>query len=458
MFIIKMFKSKSIAIFLLFLFIISIDTYSQIINNGLYPSKRNKGLFEIDRIEFKGIENFTKSDLSSVLFSRTTRRNTVHKILEFYYFEFNKIENINSYLPPGALTTMEQTLDRWSPEIQYFEEAKVEADVMTLKEFYNQNGFHETTILPSFIADTVKKINVLVFSIKEGPQYIIKNIRFLGLDNIEKELQRQYIGKFISKKGKFFNEDEIVNDVNTIQTVLLNNGYFYSGYQQPVVSKDPKNKTDSVTIIFKTGKRQRISSIVFVDSTFEQKKVTDAMKTNQLFFKTGDWYSRNNVETSRQSLQSLGTFELVSIDTSSSAGTFTDTTLPILVYTRYRKQQEWGVGLYYNRTALDYIHNVGVEASYLNRNLGGIAQSLNLFTRLELKDISRFRDPEPEWQLGATYAQPFLWKINNSTVGLSGQLIHTESIILDYQQLRCLLNFLRNYQHGLILTVFHLIF
>ncbi len=401
----------------------------------LIPSKVSEFMYEINKIEFIGNEYFSDIELGSLINSRETKRNTIHKIVDFYYGEFKKIKHVNAYLPPGAMTTMRKVLKRWLPEIQYFEEPKIEADLEILKEFYNQNGFHNVTVKFDFRADYVKNINILTFYIEEGERSKIKTLNYIGLDSIANDVRRELKKYRKIKSGDYFSEEQIVNEISLVQSVLQNNGYFYSYYLQPTVDIDTLLKVDSVTVRFVPGKRQNISNIIFVDSTSGQKKVTDIMKKNQLVFKVGDWYSKQKIEVSRQNLQGLGTFEFVSIDTSSLAGGITDSSLAMKIFTRYRKQQEWGFGLYYNRTTYDNFDNVGLEFSYLNRNIGGIAQSLNLFSRIEWQNISRYFSPEFEWQLGLSFAQPYLWKIGNSVVGLSSQLLHLESRINTYLHL-----------------------
>ncbi|MFC2131717.1 BamA/TamA family outer membrane protein, partial [Bacteroidota bacterium] len=383
-------------------------------------------LYEIDRIEFTGNSVFTNEELNSILSEKTTRRNTFHKVIEHYYFGFKEIENINKYLPPGTMSTLKQALKRWAPEIRFFEEAKAKADIETIKEFYNQNGFHDVDAYYTFLPDSNSRKNILTFHIEESDRYSIKNVLYEGLDSLTDDVSQKLRRIKKLRKGSAFNEDVIITEIRSIQQTLLNNGYYYSIFKTPVVSKDTVYKTDSLTIKFITGKRQKISHLMYIDSLAGQKIVTNSLKDKQLIFSAGDWYSRRKVEESRQNLQALGTFELVSIDTSSLVSAKTDTTLPIRIFTRYRKQQEWGFGLYINQ---DEFTNTGFEASYLNRNIGGIAQSLSVFARAEFQDISRLFDSELDIQFGANYAQPFLWKIGNARIGLAGQGLFSRSKI-----------------------------
>jgi len=431
-------KLTKFTISLVFFLLISDFLYSQ--DKGpeaLYPSLRNNELYEINKIEFKGNTTYTDEELAGVITEQTSRRNKIHEFVEYCYFSLKRIKRINKFMPPGTMATLRQTLERWAPEIRFYDQSKTEADLEQIKAFYNQNGFHEVLVSYTFLPDTKKKINIITFNINEGIRYKIKHIVYQGLDSVAYEVQRKLKGIKKLKSGNFFIENDIVNEIRLLRQTLLNNGYYASDFETPVVTLDTSYKFDSLTIKFFTGNRYKISNIVFVDSMASQKIVTNSMKSKQLTFGTGDWYSKSAIEESRQNLQSLGTFELVSIDTSSDVAPATDSTLPMRVFTRYRKQNEWGVDLYVNRTTFDYFTNAGVGLSYLNRNIGGIAQSLSFFVRGEFQDISRWfksLHPEAELQVGANYAQPLLWKVDNAKVGLAGQgLFSISKIFTDLQ-------------------------
>ncbi|MCL5990842.1 MAG: BamA/TamA family outer membrane protein, partial [Bacteroidetes bacterium] len=226
----------------------------------------------------------------------------------------------------------------------------------------------------------------------------------------------------------------LFSEVRSIQYKLLDNGYYYAKFDMPIVLKDTTQNKDSIIITFHTGKRQKIDAIDYIDSTKGQKLVLNGMKNKQLDIEIGDWYSISKVNKSNNNLLSLGTFDIVSIDTSSLFRKQTDSTLSLLVFTQYRKQQEWGVGLYLNRTAIDNFTNFGGELSYSHKNIGGIAQNFNIFGRLEFSDISRGLK-ELQTQLGVSLAQPLFFTIDKARFGFAGQLIYSYSKIFSELQL-----------------------
>ncbi len=409
------------------------------IRAGLFPSKTNPGLSEIGKIEFEGASSFSDYELSPIIPVKKSKRNTLHKMIEYYYLELRKIPQSKTYLPPGFITTMRDVLKKWFVEISYFEGARAESGLETILEFYNQNGFHEASADYVFAPDSSAGENVLKYRVKEGPRYDLKEFVINGLDSVSPSVLNKIKKVLKPPLKKPFDEEKIIAEVNAVQRILSNNGYYYSDFDVPVVYKDTVNKYDSVVVEFEPGKRQKISGLCYVDSLDGQKVVTNSMKQKQLEFKVGDWWSKRQIEKSKDNLQSLGTFKYVAIDTASKCGESDENRLPLKVYVKYRKQEDLGGGLYYNKTAFDNFFNAGLEASYLNRNIGGVAQSMNVFARLELRDVSRLTSlnakPEFETQLGLNYAQPLLWTIDKARIGGVGQFLYTVSKINTYLQL-----------------------
>lgn len=406
----------------------------------LFPSKTDRNLFEIEKIVFVGNNHFDYNQLYNYISSRPTRKNTFHKVINYYYTELTKMKLKKSYLPQGMMSSLKNALEQWSGEIQYFKEARAEADINTLLNFYNQNGFHDAKVLYSFLPDMDLHKNVLTFHIKENTQYTISDIEIIGLDSINQQLKTK-INKFKKvKKNDYFNEDNIVSEITTIQNTLLNNGYYFSKLITPIVSKDTITKKDSLTLFFYAGERQKISNIVFVDNIANQKRVSINTKKAQLTFKEGDWYRKREIDRSRNNLQSLGTFELVNISPNKELMKKNDTRLPLQIFTKYRKLKEWGAGLFINKTTYDAYNNAGFEASYQHRNIFGAAQSFNIFTRIESQNISRLFSTDPkiksEWdyQFGFNYAQPILWTINKAKVGLAIHPLYSFSKLNSYMQ------------------------
>lgn len=394
------------------------------ISPSLYPARRLAKQFEIGEIKFENNKTFSSNVLAELISSKETNLSFQHELFQYYY------DNIK--LIPGTPFIIDTSLGIFLKnhihEISHFNEMTVNMDIETLWRYYNTNGFHFAEISYRFVPDSVAKLNQLIFQIEEGTRFTVDTILYIGLDNIDNSTRRIIESSRQIKRGEFFNEENVMNEIGNVFNILQNSGYYYTEFQILPVSINTERSTDSVTAIFKPGLRQKIASIEYIDSLNNQNVVVREMKKLQLDIKEGNWYSRRNIQRSLNNLNSLGTFESVTIDTSSVFKIQTDTTLSLVVNSIYRKQKEWSVGLFVNNTQVDNFTNVGAEASISHRNWGGAAQSGTLYTNVRAKNISGIiagENPEYEGQIGIRLAQPLIWAIANMRIGGAGRLYYS---------------------------------
>jgi outer membrane protein assembly factor BamA len=411
----------SIAVFVF----LSLTTYSK---DKLYliPSNAEKYLYEIDEIRFEGNESFSKQELLRTISQTESSRSIPHTLIEFFF------ENIKyTYIPREVKRSFAIALNTMKDELSFFDEVKAEEDVVNLSKFYYQKGFHDIIVDYSFNADIEQEKNILKFQINENNRYKISSIKYFGLDALEESIKTKISEKMLVKAGDYFDENLLMSEVSAIQRTLLNIGFFYSYYKTPVITLDTNDHTDSISVFFSHGKRQKISHINFIDSTHGQKIIAFEMKEKQLDIKGGQWYSKDNVDKTINNMLGLGTFDMVTVDTSSTFHQKTDSTLPIVVFANYRKQQEYGFSSFLNQTAIDNLMNVGVELSYFHRNIGGLAQVFNPFVRgvLQTESITDWKESEFEFQVGINFAQPLLWTIDKARIGVSSQLLYSRRTI-----------------------------
>ncbi len=408
-----------------------------IIANNLVPAVRYANAYEIGEIKFTGNKYYSNDVLFFAIASRETSRSLPHKVLQAYYYESKR----NNAAPRVILRELNTAIKSLEGELKYFDENTVLADTLSLWHYYNTNGFHLASISYTFKSDSEHKKNILNFIIDEGPRFLLDTVVYMGLENVAPEIKTK-INKIISqRKDNNFNELELIPEINMIHAELLNGGYYFATYEKPVVSMDLKENLDSVTVYFNTGKRIRIGEINFIDSTRGQPLVVNGMKRKQLDFREHDWYSRRKVNSSMDNLLSIGTFETVSIDTCENPKPLEDSTLNFCVLSNYRKHREWSLGLFGNHTQLTN-YNAGIEGSINHRNLFGMAQSGTLFASFGFKDIIRLIESidnlDYEMQVGAKYAQPLLWLVNDSRVGISASAGYSVRTINNFFQINTL--------------------
>ncbi len=435
-------KKSKILQFLAFIyffsFFLSSPLFSYDFSAGLYKSELSTNEYEINIIRFQGNDNFSYDELYNVVTTRESDRSVFHKVLYYYNYQIDRNPPVKSLLPKLFLSTLNGAIEGLSYQIRFFSDIKAEEDLKNLQKFYNMHGFHKATFHFTFLPDSALKANVLCFHIYEDTSYTIRSLELDGLDSVPDYIKSKIEAMQPIRIGRRYNELLLMRKVTQINRLLLNEGYFSTSYQTPVINIDTVNKTDSIYVKFLLSSRKKFGDIVFIDSLRGQKQVTNSMKSMQLTFKNGDWYSRDKVNESIDNLFSIGTFEAVAIDTSSHLYQMTDSTLAFHVFTQYRKQQEYGFSFLVNQTQIEKETNIGLDISYFDRNIGGIAQVFNPFARVLLKDVSRsinnLYNAEIEFQGGLNYAQPLLWTLDKARIAFSMQFLFSNRTL--YQSLR----------------------
>ncbi len=419
---------------ILFLFLYNLSFAKEInydknfISDTLYPSKSNRNFFEVNKIIFIESNYFSNNYLLDIISSKRTARSIHNNIYQYYYDNLKA----NPVTPHLLDTSFFLAIKDLSHEIKFFNQAFAETDTKIIAEGLNANGYHKAEVYYTFTRDFIERENVLTYYVIEKERYSLDTIVYLGLDSIDIDTKFKINEINFINTDMPYSEDLILKEISSINSILLNNGYFYSRYEIQPISADTVNMKDSVTIIFNTGKKQRIAEVKFIDSVRNQKFIVTELKEKLVELKEGDWFSNRALQNSLNNLNSLGTFEYVSIDTSSEFTPLSDSTLSFVVNTKYRKQKEWSVGVFLNNTQVDNYVNFGVEGSLIHRNWGGAAQFGNIYTNVKLKDLSRvFAGQSGEWegQIGFKMSQPLIWSLENMIISGSAGFYYSYSTI-----------------------------
>jgi outer membrane protein assembly factor BamA len=389
--------------------------------NDLNPSKIGNGYYEIDEIKISGNKFLSNEEIFSILMSHETSRSPLHDIFNFYFDQILINPYSDVILPTQLPPSLKKFIDKWDEELPFFNLNLVIDDSVNLESYYNQNGFRLCKVDFRFYGDSASKSNILEFIIDENERSILSAFNYMGLDSLDKGTRDRITSLQKIRTERYYSEQSALNEINSVLRELSNSGYYYSRYKDLKVTINTETKKDSISVKFTPGKRQRIASIKFVDSLNGQNLVVDDLKRKQMEMKAGDWYNRRNLERSRDNLYSLGTFEVVYIDTTSHFEQMTDTTLSMVILTSYRKQQDWDFGLFVNRSTTSGYINTGIAGNYLHRNLGGAAQSVNPYAKVELQNINDLANVLNNilYEGGIKFAQPHIFDIDAARFGLS---------------------------------------
>jgi outer membrane protein assembly factor BamA len=394
-------------------------------NKGLFTTEFIPYGYEIHRLEFVGNKDYESSELYTKVQSRPTNIGILHSLMLMYHSQ----GQINPHTPELVMETLEKNIKWFENERRVFDEAVVIEDVKSLEAFYKNNGYHKSQINYEFFPDSTTEQNVLAFYIKEGERYTISSVNYVGLEDLDSNLNQKIKNVRTDHKGDFYSESIIEAEYGEVNKVLENNGYLTIDRSRPVIFINDETKTDSVVIEYKLGHRKRIGSIEIVDIRNDQPAVSQNMREMQLTFDTGDYYSKQDELQSRINLLSLGVFDNASISYISDSTT-SDSVVNVKVSLVYNNQQDWELSPFVNRTVFNETTNAGIEAGYGHKNIFGAAQKFRLYGKIFARDISRFIGSgnssndfqnllEYEYQVGIKFDQPYIFSIFNWNVGAS---------------------------------------
>lgn len=392
------------------------------IANKLYKTRGSQYDFEINEIRFFGNKSIQDIELKNTILSKISSKNPLHDLFLFYYESGIK----NKSAPKTIISTLRKSVIRYSKELRYFDERVADNDTTSIINYYHKNGFHDAHAYYYFNADNEIQGNVLTFIIKEGKRTRIADINYIGLESLDSNTRNKILSRVTIRTGDYFNEDKIASDLTAMQSILLDEGYFYARISKPEVYINSQIG-DSVEVRFSVGKRQTINKIEFIDSIGSQTFITNDLKREMVEFKVGEYYNRNKFIKSQDNLKSLGVFDVVKVDTLKRKE-FVDSTLDIRIFTQYSKQQDWGLGLFTNQFAnpdVNEMINAGFQLDYGHKNLGGAAQLFRPFSKIFIRDISNSfdniksgRNLEFEYQLGFRLTQPIIFTVDKARFGL----------------------------------------
>jgi len=395
--------------------------YSVTINNPL-PSRADSARQEINVILFSGDVSFKDNELLKVISSRPTDLSLPHRGVRYIYEQLMMYPYKSYYY----LDNLEYSLQNWASEFSFFNLNQVELDSAILYKYYNIKGFHDFKCSVYFYSDSSDNLNVLEFKMNAGRRCRFADIVYRGLESVPEEITKNINKVRELKKGDFFDETKLYLELERVKQILRESGYYFADYTRDFpIQIDEEKYENTVVVLFQTGIRQKINKIHFIDSLSNQAVVSMKMKKSLLDFKEGDYYSPTKISRSELNLYSLGTFEIVKIDTAKNRQSYSDSLLDMDIILGYRKQHSYGAGFFFNQTTWDQAYNVGIEGDYSNKNIFGAAQLFNPYVKFTILDVNRAIQNWPifeyELSIGIVFSQPMLWNFPGLKVGLTAQ-------------------------------------
>ncbi|WP_022670655.1 outer membrane protein assembly factor BamA [Hippea alviniae] len=144
-------------------------------------------------------------------------------------------------------------------------------------------------------------------SIKEGPKYTLKYIKF---KNTEPYKPKELLEALDMEIGKPFNMVKLREGIEKITDMYGDKGYAFADVN-PIIKKDKKSHTAGVTLVIDKGPKVHIGRIEITGNI----RTHDNVIRRELLLKEGDLYSTTKITKSKRNLINLDFFQNVKIET-----------------------------------------------------------------------------------------------------------------------------------------------
>lgn len=262
-----------------------------------------------------------------------------------------------------------------------YSQVKLEADIETLRSFYQDRGFVRFEIDSTQVSISPDKREIfIVINVREGERYTVSNIEITGDVDVPKENLRRLMQV---DEGDVFARRDIVRSTGAIQDRLGQDGFAFADVNV-VPDIDDENKEVALNFVINPGKRVYVRRITFTG----QYKTRDYVLRREMRQLEGSRFSPSLVNRSRVRLQRLAFMQSVSIDTAVVPGT--DDQVDLLVTVQEGPSGSFSAGLGYGSDGAT------INLSFSQENLFGTGENLNF--SFDNSDTTRqlslaFRDP-----------------------------------------------------------------
>lgn len=280
----------------------------------------------IKYIYFSGNENYTDSELKSIVLTKESR-----------WFRF--LDSNDTYEPD-----------------------RIEYDKELLKEFYQSVGFADFRVISvSAELNNTKEYFILTYSLEEGEKYNFGNIT---IDNKLTNIDITPVNKIVDiKQGSIFN-------MKTIDNIAEKIGEYFTAAGYPAVNVYPdiiKNSDHTIDIKFVIEKADKvyINEINIINNL----KTEDHVIRREFKSEEGDILNRSYVEKGERNLKNLDYFEKIGI---TFAGAKAKDRYDLNIEVDEKSTSSIGFDLGYNTAG-----GIFGRFSFLERNLVGTGKILN---------------------------------------------------------------------------------
>ncbi|MCC8378100.1 MAG: outer membrane protein assembly factor BamA [Rickettsia endosymbiont of Graphium doson] len=280
--------------------------------------------------------------------------------IKYIYFSGN--ENYSDSELKSVVLTKESRWFRFLDSNDTYEPDRIEYDKELLKEFYQSVGFADFRVISvSAELNNTKEYFVLTYSLEEGEKYNFGNVT---IENKLTNIDITPVNKIVNiKQGSVFN-------MKTVENIADKIGEYFTAVGYPAVNVYPdivKNPDHTINIKFIIEKADKvyINKINIINNL----KTEDHVIRREFKSEEDDILNRSYIEKGERNLRNLDYFEKIGI---SFAQAKTKDKYDLNVEVDEKSTSSVGFDLGYNTTG-----GVFGRFSFLERNLVGIGKILN---------------------------------------------------------------------------------
>jgi outer membrane protein assembly complex protein YaeT len=179
---------------------------------------------------------------------------------------------------------------------------QVDRDVIKLKEYYKNFGYHDVQISREIIWDEDMRHLTLIFHINEGPRFRVASIHFSGNTTFpEADLQKNMVNV---KPGDYYNQNKLKTDIQYVTDYVGNRGYGTQVHDQAFYPSDHPGQVD-IQLQMQERPPSKVGQIIIVGNEVTKQNVI----LRQIPLYPGQVLSYPDLRLAERNLQKLGIFE-----------------------------------------------------------------------------------------------------------------------------------------------------
>lgn len=216
------------------------------------------------------------------------------------FFEGN--HNISSKKLRGILFTREDWVLSFMDSAGTYHPDAVEQDKFSIETFYQNHGYLTARVVDAQVEMDPKTKNFYItFTIEEGPQYTVNEIKVPGNEFVsEEELMRI----LPIRKGDLYSKTRVQKSIERLRNLWGERGYIYADVE-PSIQPDEEKKTVNIAFYSELGNKVSLRRINIVGN----KKSRDKIIRRQLILDEGDLLTTQKMDFSKDRVELLGFFD-----------------------------------------------------------------------------------------------------------------------------------------------------